>query len=666
MFVTFYSYKGGVGRSMALANIACLLAEDPEHPQKVLLWDFDLEAPGLHKIFPSEESFKHGFVDLAFEFAEHGHLSNPDEYIYHSTLEGVDVLPAGRVDEHYCAHLERIDWMRFFGDDPSGSGKFFYELTNWMQELPQRYDYVLIDSRTGLNDVAGICTQVLPDLILFVFRLTDQNLDGIEHLVPTIRSQLENRDKHKVEILPVASAVLSQSSPALDVRRKRATSIFKKKSLSYIRFDPDLIAEEKLFCRHAIASAMWPLPPIIEDYRRLCAELRKKNDRDTQTTAKMLESAMRESDYETARHIIVPLLKRRPRLSRAWRSLRRLCNETPEGLKWADSLVKEIQVDAGDNIFVLEWLASKCVSDASFGEQTHLGQALIHMQNAVGLEPIRVDLHRKLSEIASAKGDLQTALSALKTCRKLAPDNIQLIVDLVRLYVRMGQDYFVEALKVLDRGDTDVSTSIVVYLWAFLGNKDSAHTALKKLTETSPPFTDKQYSQVVHAHLLLLAGDTDGAIDIANESIDGSKTSLDDSDISNWAEFFLCAGDFARVHSMFGKKSEDANDRRVLCALADYLAGKSNVTEKHVLDLWLLGNWNFDELLFFRERTKKNGSMELNDRLNIIEKLIQKSLLHSAGGQGSVFWRRSTGPHWRMRLRESRIGSDGDDEEILD
>src|SRR5437879_1661981 len=45
MFVTtFYSYKGGVGRSMALANVASELAQ---RGKSVLVADFDLEAPGL-------------------------------------------------------------------------------------------------------------------------------------------------------------------------------------------------------------------------------------------------------------------------------------------------------------------------------------------------------------------------------------------------------------------------------------------------------------------------------------------------------------------------------------------------------------------------------------------------------------------------------------------
>lgn len=49
--ITFYSYKGGTGRTMALANVACLLAREG---RRVLVIDWDLEAPGLHRFFQAE------------------------------------------------------------------------------------------------------------------------------------------------------------------------------------------------------------------------------------------------------------------------------------------------------------------------------------------------------------------------------------------------------------------------------------------------------------------------------------------------------------------------------------------------------------------------------------------------------------------------------------
>ena len=45
---TFYSFKGGVGRTMALANVAALLAK---WGYSVLAVDWDLEAPGLEQFF---------------------------------------------------------------------------------------------------------------------------------------------------------------------------------------------------------------------------------------------------------------------------------------------------------------------------------------------------------------------------------------------------------------------------------------------------------------------------------------------------------------------------------------------------------------------------------------------------------------------------------------
>ena len=45
---TFYSYKGGTGRTFVLANVAFLLAS---LGKRVCVLDWDLEAPGLHRFF---------------------------------------------------------------------------------------------------------------------------------------------------------------------------------------------------------------------------------------------------------------------------------------------------------------------------------------------------------------------------------------------------------------------------------------------------------------------------------------------------------------------------------------------------------------------------------------------------------------------------------------
>ena len=56
MIYTFYSYKGGVGRSMALANVAEWLYRQG---LRVVMIDWDLEAPGLESFFyQSQEEFE--------------------------------------------------------------------------------------------------------------------------------------------------------------------------------------------------------------------------------------------------------------------------------------------------------------------------------------------------------------------------------------------------------------------------------------------------------------------------------------------------------------------------------------------------------------------------------------------------------------------------------
>src|ERR1700731_4098694 len=69
--ITFYSYKGGTGRSMALSNVAWILASNG---YRVLLIDWDLEAPGLHRylrpfLVDPELSSTPGLIDFVWDAA---------------------------------------------------------------------------------------------------------------------------------------------------------------------------------------------------------------------------------------------------------------------------------------------------------------------------------------------------------------------------------------------------------------------------------------------------------------------------------------------------------------------------------------------------------------------------------------------------------------------
>jgi hypothetical protein len=63
--VTFYSFKGGVGRSTALAFVANILTT---RGHRVVMIDFDLEAPGLSFTHPTEisEETTYGVLDYIY------------------------------------------------------------------------------------------------------------------------------------------------------------------------------------------------------------------------------------------------------------------------------------------------------------------------------------------------------------------------------------------------------------------------------------------------------------------------------------------------------------------------------------------------------------------------------------------------------------------------
>jgi hypothetical protein len=76
----------------------------------------------------------------------------------------LDLMPAGRFDKHYARRVTAFDWERFYAD--SGGAEI---IEKFRRDLRDAYDYILVDSRTGINDSAGICTVQMPDKVGDVF-----------------------------------------------------------------------------------------------------------------------------------------------------------------------------------------------------------------------------------------------------------------------------------------------------------------------------------------------------------------------------------------------------------------------------------------------------------------------------------------------------------------
>jgi MinD-like ATPase involved in chromosome partitioning or flagellar assembly/tetratricopeptide (TPR) repeat protein len=252
--ITFYSYKGGTGRTMALANVAWLLASNG---YRVLTVDWDLESPGLHRYFhpflvDKDLRDSHGVIDLVREYAraatrptegDSGLLDRAELtrlariQRYASSLDfpfpgngGIDLVPAGRQGPEYSARVSTFNWDDFY--DRLGGATF---LTRLRDDLRGHYDFVLIDSRTGLSDTAGICTVVLPDMLINCFTMSTQSIQGAVAVARSIR----NLRRRPIRILPVPTRVEDGEQTKLERSRTHARRQFEEFVRALDRQDDD-------------------------------------------------------------------------------------------------------------------------------------------------------------------------------------------------------------------------------------------------------------------------------------------------------------------------------------------------------------------------------------------------------------------------------------------
>jgi hypothetical protein len=203
---------------MALANVAWILAANGH---RVLIADWDLESPGLHRfLFPFLERVirdAHGVIDLIRDYERVAARSNDQEREKHIAEHAriqryafsldwkfpnggcLDYLSPGRQDTNYMATLSALDWDTFY--ETLKGGKF---LDAVREEMRQHYDYVLIDSRAGLGDIADICTVHLPDILVDCFLLSTQSIEGAVQVARLIGDQYRGRS---IRILPVPMRV---------------------------------------------------------------------------------------------------------------------------------------------------------------------------------------------------------------------------------------------------------------------------------------------------------------------------------------------------------------------------------------------------------------------------------------------------------------------------
>ena len=91
-------------------------------------------------------------------------------------MPGLHLITSGHFDAGYAEKVARFSWVEFFR-------RFGAVFTVFREMLSDRFEYVLVDSRTGVTDVGGICSMVLPEKLVGIFTPNAQSLDGLVDLV---------------------------------------------------------------------------------------------------------------------------------------------------------------------------------------------------------------------------------------------------------------------------------------------------------------------------------------------------------------------------------------------------------------------------------------------------------------------------------------------------
>jgi WD40 repeat protein/uncharacterized protein YjbI with pentapeptide repeats len=256
---TFYSFKGGVGRSLLLANVGWLLSAR----RRVVLWDLDVEAPGLHLI-PSlrPPEVKRGFLEWladwqgANAFQTKGRLAPRDAKALARLVlpvparPNLSILPAFGDGADFARLYAEGQWRRFLVEEPALGLALFDAVLGLLGEGRQ---HVLIDSRTGITDLGGFLAALLPHATVLVGGYGHQSVHGLLHvkraLEPATQGRWPQRERlgggARLQLVHAVSPVPEDEAESAERRRTWATEFGSVRPIE-IPWDRRLLWTERL------------------------------------------------------------------------------------------------------------------------------------------------------------------------------------------------------------------------------------------------------------------------------------------------------------------------------------------------------------------------------------------------------------------------------------
>lgn len=224
--VTFYSYKGGLGRTTSLVSFAIQRACEGD---RVVILDLDLEAPGMDLLARHcEPTPAYGIVDYLLEapsLETAPDLTDHCATVSHPELVGsgsILVFPAGKQDADYLGKVSRIDmeWqMAREAGFPHPLERLLRQIRDEMQA-----DWILIDSRTGFSEVSGLLLSGFAHLHVLFGVQSQQSWEGLERVVTRLGEERLERDFPQSDTFLVQCMLQDQGSK--ERFGNRAESVF--------------------------------------------------------------------------------------------------------------------------------------------------------------------------------------------------------------------------------------------------------------------------------------------------------------------------------------------------------------------------------------------------------------------------------------------------------
>jgi MinD-like ATPase involved in chromosome partitioning or flagellar assembly len=205
--VTFYSLRGGVGRTTALVSAARVLAA---RGRRVVCVDMDLEAPGLSTLLGLPEVAENvGAVSLLLQIEQGGDVDVRDHIQRASDETELYCLSAGRVDAEYAGRLRLVDpdiWYR----EPNNP---LHRMLDLIAESSLQPDIILLDARTGISPANAPLLFDVSDLAVVCFFPHLQAKRGTGALVQALLNARSRRSSADMNLTPEPRFLVSPLPP---------------------------------------------------------------------------------------------------------------------------------------------------------------------------------------------------------------------------------------------------------------------------------------------------------------------------------------------------------------------------------------------------------------------------------------------------------------------